>query len=70
MTAHRLDPNTIIEVDGRLDEAVWETAPSYANWVQKEPVEGAPAINDSRVWLLYDENALYVGAINNVWLSL
>jgi len=32
--------------------------------VQKEPVEGAPAVNDSRVWLLYDNDALYVGAIN------
>ena len=64
MEAYRLDPNATVSVDGRLDEDVWELAPSYADWVQKEPVEGASAINDSRVWLLYDESALYVGAIN------
>jgi hypothetical protein len=64
MDAYRLEPNMTINVDGRLDEAVWEFAPSYADWVQKEPVEGSAAINDSRVWILYDESALYVGAIN------
>ena len=64
MQAYRIDPGTSIRVDGRLDEAVWETAPSYADWVQKEPVEGSPAINDTRFWLLYDESSLYVGAIN------
>lgn len=64
MEAYRLGSGVSIEVDGRLDEAVWEAAPSYADWVQKEPVEGAPAINDTRVWLLYDESSLYVAAIN------
>lgn len=64
LEAYRLGPDATIDVDGRLDEAVWAAAPSYAHWVQKEPVEGAPAINDSRVWLLYDESALYIGVIN------
>lgn len=64
MEAYRLPEGVAIRVDGRLDEAVWEEAPSYADWVQKEPVEGAPAVNDSRVWLLYDDDALYVGVIN------
>jgi hypothetical protein len=64
MEAYRLPEGVSIQVDGRLDEDVWQAAPSYADWVQKEPVEGSPALNDSRVWLLYDENALYVGVIN------
>jgi Domain of unknown function (DUF5916)/Carbohydrate family 9 binding domain-like len=64
MQAFRLPPGVSIRVDGRLDEDVWQEAPSYADWVQKEPVEGAPAINDARVRLLYDDNALYVGVIN------
>jgi len=64
MRAFRLPPDTRITVDGRLDEPVWKSAPSYADWIEKEPVEGAPAVNDSRVWLLYDDEALYVGAIN------
>ena len=64
MEAYRLSADATIDLDGRLDEAVWDVAPSYADWVQKEPVEGTPAINDTRVWLLYDESSLYVGAIN------
>ena len=64
MEAYRLTSNTTVSIDGSLDETVWEAAPSFADWVQKEPEEGSPAINDSRVWLLYDESALYVGAIN------
>lgn len=65
MAAFRLPADVSIELDGRLDEAIWEQAPSYSDWVQKTPVEGAPAINDTRVWLLYDESALYVGAVNH-----
>ncbi len=64
MQAYRLPPSATIRVDGRLTEDVWAQAPSFADWVQKEPVEGSPAINDSRVWLVYDDEALYVGAIN------
>ncbi len=64
MEAYRLPPSATIQVDGRLDEDVWQAAPSFADWVQKEPVEGSPAINDSRVWFLYDDEAMYIGAIN------
>ena len=64
MQAYRLPPSATIRVDGLLTEDVWAQAPSFADWVQKEPVEGSPAINDSRVWLVYDDEALYVGAIN------
>jgi hypothetical protein len=64
MEAYRLPEGAEIRVDGRLDEDVWSAAPSYADWVQKEPDEGSPALNDSRVWLLYDDEALYVGVIN------
>lgn len=61
MEAQRLEGD--IEVDGRMDEAAWSAAPSYGDWVQKEPVEGAPAVNDTEVRLLFDDEALYVGAL-------
>lgn len=64
MQAFRLPHSASIRVDGRLDEEIWDEAPSFADWVQLTPVEGAPAINDTRVWLVYDDQALYVGAIN------
>ena len=60
MRAHRLDGS--IRVDGQLDEEAWQTATSYSGFVQKEPVEAAPAINDSEVWVLYDDEAVYIGA--------
>ena len=59
LRAHRIEQP--IRVDGRLDEAVWREAPSYAGFIQKEPVEAAPAINDSEVWVLYDDEAVYIG---------
>src|SRR5919106_1336054 len=31
-----------IRVDGRLDEQAWRAAPPLTDFVQKEPVEGAP----------------------------
>jgi hypothetical protein len=48
-------------VDGRLDDAVWETAPVLSDFVQKQPVEGAPPSERTEVRFLYDDHALYVG---------
>jgi hypothetical protein len=61
MRAYPLDEP--LTIDGRLDEEAWSRYPSAAGFIQKEPVEGAPAINDSEVWVFYDPGAIYVGAI-------
>jgi hypothetical protein len=49
-------------LDGRLIEAVWQSAPAVTNLTQREPNEGAPAIENTEVRFAYDDNALYVGA--------
>jgi hypothetical protein len=49
-------------IDGRLDDAVWQTAPVLADFVQKQPVEGAAPTERTEVRFLYDDHALYVGA--------
>lgn len=49
-------------LDGRLTEAVWKTAPAVTNLTQREPDEGAPAIENTEVRFAYDDDALYVGA--------
>jgi len=49
-------------LDGRLIEAVWQTAPAITNLTQREPNEGAPAIENTEVRFAYDDDALYVGA--------
>ncbi len=61
-TLHAYRVSSDISIDGILDEGEWDEARSVVGFVQKEPTEGAPAINDSRVWILYDDEALYVGA--------
>ncbi|MFO8173539.1 MAG: DUF5916 domain-containing protein [Longimicrobiales bacterium] len=54
--------DTAMEIDGRLDEAAWRRAPVASDFVQGEPVEGIPAEEGTEVWVLFDGDALYVGA--------
>jgi hypothetical protein len=49
-------------LDGRLDEPAWRSAPAITGFRQREPDEGAPAPEATEVRLLYDDDALYVGA--------
>jgi hypothetical protein len=49
-------------IDGRLDEADWLRAPVIADLHQVNPVEFAPPSEETRVYVLYDRDAIYVGA--------
>jgi hypothetical protein len=51
-----------IVVDGRLDEAVWQSAAPAADFVQRDPSEGQPATQRTEVRVAYDADALYIGA--------
>lgn len=51
-----------IQVDGRLDEPIWSTAPEIGGFTQKDPLEGQPAATRTEVRFVYDGDALYVGA--------
>ncbi|HEX8271573.1 MAG TPA: DUF5916 domain-containing protein [Longimicrobiaceae bacterium] len=51
-----------VVVDGRLDEAVWRSAPAATDFVQQDPHEGRPATQRTEVRLAYDGDALYIGA--------
>lgn len=51
-----------IKIDGILNEAIWAEAPAITNFIQKNPIEGAVPSEESKVYILYDEDALYVGA--------
>ncbi len=50
------------KIDGRLDDAVWLTAPALTDFHQVEPVEFAEPTKKTEIYLLYDEDALYIGA--------
>ena len=51
-----------ITVDGRLDDPAWAQAAWISDFVQKIPKEGAPPSDSMRIAILYDDDALYVGA--------
>jgi len=49
------------EIDGALDEPVWEQAPVIADFTQIDPDEGAEPTERTECRLLYDRDHLYVG---------
>jgi hypothetical protein len=51
-----------VRVDGRLDEPIWQAAPLISGFLQREPLEGRPASERTEVRILYDHEALYIGA--------
>ena len=52
-----------IRIDGRLDEAAWQTADEIGPLRQREPLENADASEQTSVRVLFDNNALYIGVI-------
>jgi hypothetical protein len=46
-------------VDGRIDDAVWRTAARVTQFVQQRPQEGAPATEQTEVYIAYDSQNLY-----------
>ena len=61
-SAMRIDES--ITIDGVLDEASWDIAPVAADFIQHQPNTGDPAEYRTEVRFLYDEDNLYIGAIN------
>ena len=51
-----------IRIDGKLDEAVWRDASVLGGFMQAEPVEGQPVSERTEVRVLFDRDALYIGA--------
>jgi hypothetical protein len=54
--------NGAVRLDGRLDEGAWRAASPITDFVQKEPVEGAPPGDPLDVRIVYDDDAIYIGA--------
>jgi hypothetical protein len=52
-----------IQIDGRLDDAAWSSAPPITSFTQVDPDEGMPVSERTEVRIVYDENAIYVGAM-------
>ena len=61
MTAYYAEDN--VTLDGLLDEDAWQYAQPISDFKQSEPVDGAPATQNTEVRILYGANSLYVGAM-------
>ncbi len=60
--AVRLTSDGALRIDGALDDAAWSRAPVISDFVQKIPNEGESPSVATEVRLLYDDDALYIGA--------
>ena len=49
------------DIDGRLDDVAWRTAATITEFTQQAPLEGAPATEDTDVYVAYDSDHLYFG---------
>ena len=51
-----------VVVDGRLNDAAWNAAEVISDFHQQQPDEGKPPTERTEIRILFDANALYVGA--------
>ncbi|HYO21955.1 MAG TPA: DUF5916 domain-containing protein [Flavisolibacter sp.] len=49
-------------IDCKLDDAIWQAAPVATNFIQTFPSFGIPASTKTDVRILYNDNAVYIGA--------
>ncbi len=47
-------------IDGRIDEAVWDSVEWSGGFTQREPTEGAPPSGETQFKILYDDENLYL----------
>jgi hypothetical protein len=50
-------------IDGRLDDEVWALAPENGGFTQRDPKAGEPMTERTVFRVLYDDEALYIGAM-------
>ncbi len=55
------DDAVAIRLDGDLNDAAWQSAPPVADFVQRDPSEGAAASFRTEARVLYSSTGLYIG---------
>src|SRR6185503_15764435 len=51
-----------IRVDGRLDDALYNTTEAIGSFVQQEPDEDTPTTEKTDAWVFFDDDMIYVAA--------
>ena len=49
-----------IKIDGRLDEEAYLQVTAITEFIQQEPIEGAPASESTQAWVMFDDENLYI----------
>ena len=62
VTLHATRLEQPLNIDGRLDDAVYARVPSTTNFIQQVPREHDPATEQTKIWVFFDDNNLYVSA--------
>ncbi len=61
VAAFRMADGDSIELDGRLDEAVWASAVPAADFIQIDPANGQPPTEPTEVRIVFDSDTFYMG---------
>ena len=59
-TLHAVRLAAPLQIDGRLDEALYRDVEPITGFVQIEPEEGAPATEKTEIWIAFDADNVYV----------
>ncbi|HEX6982523.1 MAG TPA: DUF5916 domain-containing protein [Balneolaceae bacterium] len=59
--AVRVQGDERIELDGELNEAIWQQAPVATGFIQRVPDSGEPATERTEARIVYTEDAIFVG---------
>jgi len=51
-----------IKIDGKLDDAIWQTAKRLTHFIQREPNYGQPVSEATAVLMTFDADKLYIAA--------
>ncbi len=63
ITAIRLEQNESVTLDGRVDEEFWRRGTPASGFRQENPDEGAAATERTEVYVAFDSDHLYIGAV-------
>jgi hypothetical protein len=50
-------------IDGRVNDAIWQSVQPYTSFTQQDPIEGAPASEKTEVRVIVGKGTIYVGII-------
>lgn len=62
-TLHAVKTDQPPRIDAKLDDVAWQSAPLVTEFIQNFPEVGKPSSVKSEVRILYDNSAIYVGAM-------